>query len=173
MVIYYCEETINKRREPRGMDNYKKIIETCAAQEDKYVFESFTRKDAMELGRLIAENARRTYGTGIAVGVAVNGLKVFQYVDEGATIHNAEWLDRKIATVTQFHKSSLRVWAEFEDAGITLEGERLNPYQFALCGGGFPLTVRGAGVIGVIAASGLPHLDDHQVLIDALEEFIR
>ena len=153
------------------MEDYRKIIETCAAQEERYVFESFTRENAMELGKMIAETARETYGTGIAVGVAVNGLKVFQYVDEGATIHNAEWLDRKIATVTQFHKSSLRVWAEFEDKGITLAGERLNPYQFALCGGGFPLAVKGAGVIGVIAASGLPHLDDHQILIDVLEKW--
>ena len=155
------------------MDNYKKIIETCTAQEEKYIFDSFTRKDAMKLGGMIVEAARETYGTGIAVGIAINGLKVFQYVDEGATIHNAEWLDRKIATVTQFHKSSLRVWAEFEDQGITLEGERLNPYQFALCGGGFPLTVRGAGVVGVIAASGLPHLEDHQVLVDTLEKWMK
>ena len=155
------------------MDNYKKIIETCTAQEEKYIFDSFTRKDAMKLGGMIAEAARETYGTGIAGGIAINGLKVFQYVYEGATIHNAEWLDRKIATVTQFHKSSLRVWAEFEDQGITLEGERLNPYQFALCGGGFPLTVRGAGVVGVIAASGLPHLEDHQVLVDTLEKWMK
>lgn len=154
------------------MDDYKKIIKACAEQEEQFVFDSFSREDAMELGRLIAEAARERYGAGIASGVVINGVKVFQFVDEGATVHNAEWLDRKILTVTQLGKSSLRVWAEYSDKGITLEDEHLDPFDFALCGGGFPLTIKGVGVVGAFAASGLTHEEDHQVILDALEKFI-
>ena len=37
-----------------------------------------------------------------------------------------------------------------------------------LAGGGFPVTVKGAGVIGVIAVSGLPERQDHGVVVAAL-----
>ncbi len=37
-----------------------------------------------------------------------------------------------------------------------------------LAGGGFPVTVKGAGIIGVIAVSGLPERQDHGVIVDAL-----
>ena len=42
----------------------------------------------------------------------------------------------------------------------------------ACCGGGFPLTVKNAGVIGTICVSGLPHLEDHKLIVDALEQYL-
>lgn len=152
------------------MEDLKVIHETCITQEEKYVFDSFSRKDAWKLGRILIDTAEK-YEGGVAVGIILNGLKVFQYVTEGATVHNTQWLDRKVNTVTQFHKSSLRVYCDYTMKGITLEGERLDPMDFALCGGGFPLTIKGVGVVGAIAVSGLPHLDDHQVIVDALEQW--
>ena len=41
-----------------------------------------------------------------------------------------------------------------------------------LAGGGFPVTVKGAGVIGVIAVSGLPEREDHGVVVAALCEHL-
>lgn len=152
------------------MEDLKGILQSCKEQEEIYVFESFSRKDAWKFGTLLVETAEK-YEGGVAVGIVQNGLKVFQFVTEGATKHNTQWLDRKVNTVTQFHKSSLQVYCDYKMRGITLEGERLNPMDFALCGGGFPLTVKGIGVVGAIAVSGLPHLDDHQVIVDALEKW--
>ena len=152
------------------MEDLKMIQQTCKKQEETYVFESFSRADAWKLGEMLVEAAGK-YDGGVAVGIVLNGLKVFKFVTEGATRHNTQWLDRKVNLVTQFHKSSLHVYTDFELKGITLEGERLDPMNFAMCGGGFPLTVKGVGVVGAIAVSGLPHLDDHQVIVDALEKW--
>jgi uncharacterized protein (UPF0303 family) len=149
------------------MEDLKELQIKCEEQEATYQFSSFSRDDAWLLGGMLID-AAKGYDGGVAVGIVLNGLKVFQFVTEGATRHNTQWLDRKVNLVTQFHKSSLHVYADFELKGITLEGERLDPMEFAMCGGGFPLTVKGVGVVGAIAVSGLPHLEDHQVIIDAL-----
>ena len=43
--------------------------------------------------------------------------------------------------------------------------------KFTTYGGGFPLTIRNCGVVGSICVSGLEHTKDHQVIIDALNEY--
>jgi uncharacterized protein (UPF0303 family) len=40
--------------------------------------------------------------------------------------------------------------------------------EFASHGGAFPLTVKGAGVIGVVTVSGLPQRQDHEFVVEAL-----
>ena len=52
-------------------------------------------------------------------------------------------------------------------------GEGLDIAEYVLAGGGFPVTVKGAGVIGVIAVSGLPEREDHNVVVDALCDHLR
>lgn len=150
--------------------DYQEIIQSSTTQEGRYQFLTFGREDALRLGTLLCEAAKR-YTQGIAVAIEINGLRVFQHVTEGAGRHNVVWLQRKVNTVNQFGKSSLRVWAEFAQNNVTMEDERLPAMDFAMCGGGFPLNVRGVGQVGVIAVSGLPHLDDHQIIVDALAEF--
>lgn len=152
------------------MENFKELQQMCEEQEAIYQFPAFGREDAWKLGGMLLEAAKK-YEEGVAIGIVLNGLTVFQFVTEGATRHNVEWLERKANLVTQFHKSSLRVYAEFELKKITMEGERLDPMKFAMCGGGFPLTVKGVGVVGAIAVSGLPHLDDHKVIVNALQQW--
>lgn len=147
------------------------LLETCTRQEEAFQFDRFTREDALQLGLKLHENAKK-YGGGVAIEITINGLSVFRYVPEGAGRNNLDWLARKANTVTVFGRSSLGVMAQFEAAGITAADEKLDERAFALGGGGFPLKIRGTGVIGVIAVSGLPHLDDHQLIVDTLRQVL-
>ncbi len=45
--------------------------------------------------------------------------------------------------------------------------------EYACCGGGFPLNIKKAGVVGTICVSGLPHLEDHQLIVDSLREYLK
>lgn len=153
------------------MNDSSVLLQACERQENLYQFDRFTREDALNLGLKLHENAKK-YEAGVAIEITINGLSVFRYLPEGTCYHNIEWLERKANTVTQFEMSSLRVMAKFDVAGISYEDEKLDPYAFALGGGGFPLTIRGVGVIGVIAVSGLAHMEDHQLVVDTLAEFI-
>ena len=60
---------------------------------------------------------------------------------------------------------------KLEDAGETFADRKLDPNEYA-AGGGFPIRLRGTGVIGSICVSGYPdHVDDHQLIINTLEEY--
>lgn len=145
----------------------QEIMELCRRQEAQYQFTTFSRADALALGLKLTENAKG-FAQGVAVRIVMNGLTVFQYLPEGAEMNNAIWMDRKIRTVTQFGHASLYVMAEL---GGDPTDQKLDANQYALCGGGFPLIVRGVGMVGVITVSGLPHLDDHQLIISTLAEW--
>ncbi|MGE4548222.1 MAG: heme-degrading domain-containing protein [Intestinibacillus sp.] len=153
------------------MNDFSTLLQACERQESLYQFDRFTREDALKLGLKLNENAEK-YPEGVAIEITINGLSVFRYLPEGANAHNAAWLNRKINTVTRFEMSSLRLMAKFEVNGLNCESEKIDPDSVALGGGGFPLILRGTGVVGVIAVSGLPHMDDHQLIVDTLAEYI-
>lgn len=143
------------------------ILEMCRQQEAQFQFDRFTRADALALGLKLTENAKK-YEPGVAVRIVMNGVTVFQYLPEGAELNNAIWMDRKVRTVSQFGHASLYVMAELN--GDPAE-QKLEANDYALGGGGFPLLIRGVGMVGVITVSGLPHMDDHQLIIDTLTEW--
>ena len=44
--------------------------------------------------------------------------------------------------------------------------------EFACLGGGFPLILKGTGVVGCVCCSGLPHETDHQIVADTIARFL-
>ena len=136
-----------------GQMNWADIAAACAEEEERFQFESFSRQDALKLGLKLAEAARE-YSAGVAIEITINGLSVFRYFPEGTTLDNSLWLARKARTVTLTGVSSL------------------HPNEYAFGGGGFPLILRGVGMIGVIAVSGLTHMEDHMLVTDTLDEVL-
>lgn len=147
------------------------VAQICAKEEEELQFTRFSRADALALGLLIAENAKE-YEQGVAIEITVNGLTVFRYFPEGTMHDNELWLRRKYNTVTLTGKSSLHALADLEVSGETPEDRKLDHKDYAFGGGGFPIILRGTGMVGVAAVSGLTHWQDHVLVSDSIRQFL-
>ena len=142
------------------------------AQEERLVFDAFGHDDAWRLGSLLVEMAR---GRGAAVSVEIRrgAQQLFHYALAGTSADNDAWLARKCAVVERYAESSFLVGARFRAKGRTFEdSSRLDADRYAAHGGAFPIRLRGTGVVGAVAVSGLPQAEDHALVVEALERYL-
>lgn len=143
-----------------------------AEQESTLQFTSFTNTDALALGSQLVAAAQERNAP-VAIEIRRNGHQLFKVALPGATPDNDGWIARKAAVVQRFGHSSLYVRTMCEVEGTSLEETYgLNPAEYAAHGGAFPVIVRSVGPVGVIVVSGLPQLEDHQLIIDVLSDFL-
>ena len=142
------------------------------AEERELVFERFTNDDALELGLLLVEKARARQ-LAVAIDVERGGQRLFHFAAAGTTPDNAAWIERKKNLVKRVFRSSYAVGLKLSAEGKTLS-ERLGiPAEtFAAHGGCFPIIVKNAGCIGTVTVSGLPQKDDHDLVVEAIREFL-
>ena len=153
------------------MNKKEEFLQACIAQEQKYQFDFFSRDDVWELGCDLVE-ATRSFEGPLAVEIDLNGVMVFRYYPAGTCAYHEQWLQRKRRTVCLTEKSSLRVFAELDAKGASMQQEMLlDPKDYANCGGGFPIRLRGGCMIGFIGVSGLEHTRDHAALLAGLDRF--
>lgn len=147
-------------------------IETIRRQEATLVFDSFDEATAFSIGSAIRERGLAE-NMPIAIDIRTFDRPLFYAALPGSNASNPDWARRKINVVKRFLKSTYRMVLEQQRPDRTFKiGEGLDIADYVLAGGGFPITVKGAGVIGVIAVSGLPERDDHGVVVDALCGFL-
>ncbi|MFF9619997.1 heme-degrading domain-containing protein [Streptomyces griseosporeus] len=157
---------------PRVRPELTPGIEELEAQERRLVFRQFTHDDAWALGSLLVGMARDRQAP-VAVDIHRAGQQLFHAALPGSTPDNDAWIQRKRRVVERYGASSYLVGARFRAKGTTFEeSSRLDPDVYAAHGGSFPLTVEGVGVIGAVTVSGLPQLQDHRFVVEALEEFL-
>ncbi|MEQ1770967.1 MAG: heme-degrading domain-containing protein [Devosia sp.] len=145
-------------------DDLKRVIE----QEAGLVFDRFDEDVAFAIGSYAREAGRR-FDKGIVAGVYLWDRTLFYGATAGATEGNRSWVERKTKLVKLVHKSSYRVVLERGDKPRALEpGWGLEPKDYALAGGAFPIVLRGLGIIGTVAVSGLHERDDHEIAPEAI-----
>lgn len=153
-------------------DQVIKDIELYKKQEALLQFNKFTYEDALSIGLMISEYGKNN-NLPIAIDITVNGYQVFRYGLPGTTLNNDLWLKRKIRTVNTLQISSLHVNALLELGDQKLKEDwLLDDEMYAYVGGGFPIIVKGTGVIGSICVSGRPHKEDHQIIVEALSKYL-
>lgn len=147
-------------------------VEELEAQERRLVFRRFTHEDAWELGSLLVRTARERHAP-VAIDIHRGGQQLFHAALPGSTPDNDAWIARKRRVVERYGSASYLVGARHRAKGTTFEeSSRLDPDTYAAHGGSFPITVVDVGVIGAVTVSGLPQLQDHRMVVEALERFL-
>jgi uncharacterized protein (UPF0303 family) len=139
-------------------------------EEEELVFTNFDHHDAWRLGSLIANRALASE-YGVAIDIRRHNLVLFRCVLPGATSDQEEWIRRKSNSVLRFEHSTAFLTERFWDRD-PLGGGWLEPGDYTLAGGSFPVRVRGAGVIGAVTASGLSSDEDHQLVVDGIRNYL-
>lgn len=148
-------------------------IRVLAMQEEILQFSHFTNEDAWELGSLMVTEAARNH-LPVVISIRLNqGYTLFQYAFKGTSYNNEQWMARKQNTVRSMEMSSLRFFMMLKKNGETLEEYGLNEKEYVARGGGFPIRVAGAGVIGSVLVSGLDHMADHEFVSACMSKYLQ
>lgn len=143
-------------------------IERVKLQEATLVFDAFDEATAFAVGSRVRTMALAEKMP-VIVDIRTWGRPLFYAAMPGSNASNPDWARRKINVVKRYLRSTYRMVLEQQRPDRTFKvGEGLDISDYVLAGGGFPVTVKGAGVIGVIAVSGLPERQDHEVVVEAL-----
>lgn len=148
------------------------LLERCIDEEQSLRFTSFSHRDALYVGNEIIRLMEERHQA-VAIEIFINGLKVFCYYPDGTGKFHEKWLGWKRNTVETLEKSSLHVFAELEEKNTDMLSENnLSVSQYAVCGGGFPIFLKNGCMVGTICVSGLPHLQDHDILVTAIHNYL-
>ncbi|MEU8549567.1 heme-degrading domain-containing protein [Streptomyces roseoverticillatus] len=150
-------------------------MEEVAALEEterRLTLDRFGNDDAWRLGSLLVGLARKR-DAAVTIGIRRGAQQLFHCALPGTSADNDAWIARKCRVVERYGESSFLVGARFRAKGRTFEeSSRLDPDRYAAHGGAFPLHVRGTGVVGAVAVSGLPQAEDHALVVEGLERFL-
>lgn len=135
-------------------------------QEQELVLAEFDEKVAFKLGSAIRDRALAE-GLALVVDIRTWDRQMFFAATAGTSADNAEWVRRKINSVRRFQRASYRLVLERGEAPFSPQSGA-DPADYVIAGGGFPIRVKGAGIIGCLTISGLPGRSDHGVAVAAL-----
>ena len=139
-------------------------------QEIELVLPAFDEAVAFDIG--VAVRARAlAEGLALVVDLRSWDRQLFFAATPGTSADNAEWVRRKSNSVRRFQRASYRLVLERGEAPFGPQ-TGADPADYVIAGGGFPLRVPGAGIVGALTVSGLPGRQDHGVVVDALCDYL-
>ena len=155
------------------MENYEDILSELKRHEEELQFTDFTNETALALGLSFVETAQKEQKA-FTIDICRNGQQLFHYACPGTSSDNDAWVKRKNNVVNRYNHSSYYMGTLHRAQGTTFEEKsRLDPGEYAAHGGAFPVIVKNVGVVGTVTVSGLPQVEDHELVVRVLGEFLR
>lgn len=153
--------------------DYETLLEKLKDQEKTLQFTYFNCETALDLGMALINNAK-AIGRPLTIDISKNGMQLFHYAFEGSCLDNENWIIRKNRVVQRFNKSSYYVGQRLESLGKTIEEKYgISSSLYAPYGGAFPIIIKNTGVIGSITVSGLHQGEDHDLVVNTIEEYLK
>lgn len=150
----------------------EQLLKELENQEKELQFEHFSNTDAINLGMIVYEIAKRE-SLPITVDITRGGQQLFHLSMPGTAPDNDFWIQRKIKLVNRIQHSSFYIGRRLLSQGQTLEeGYELNHFEYAAHGGCFPIVINGSGMIGTLTVSGLEQSLDHSLAVRAIRQFL-
>ena len=148
-------------------------LEDIAFQESDLHLTRFDADTVWRLGRWLVEKVRHE-NLPVAVSLTRGGQRIFHFANDGTSLDNDTWLDRKTRTVYRFGHSSLYMGRKLAAASATPQQKyNVSESRYSFHGGAFPVFVKNVGLVGVLAVSGLAQEDDHALAVEALRAFLK
>lgn len=126
---------------------------------------------ALELGHILVSLARER-DLPVVIDIRDGNRCFFHAGLPGSAAQNDNWARRKSNLALYTGKASLLVTQAFAAKGRTLEDEGLSPTDYATSGGAVPIKL-GATMVAVATVSGLPAVEDHRLVVEALRLLVR
>jgi uncharacterized protein (UPF0303 family) len=147
------------------------MLEQIENLEKQYVFDKFDRTTAYAIGTMMANKAINQ-NLPITIEVYLNDMVVYRYSHTGSQPINMNWSIRKRNSVLMFGHSTMWLNEKLKgDYALLSARYGLNSEDYTLLEGSFPILTQ-SGVIGAISVSGLKPQEDHQIIVDTLNEFL-
>lgn len=149
-----------------------KLIETLQRQEQLLIFPHFNEETAHAIGTALYVRAK-AQNAPVVIEIRSSTRRFYFAALPGSTPENDNWARRKANSVLQCHAASMLVGARLEAEGRSQWPDAvLELKDYSVHGGAFPVRVKDSGVVAVIAVSGLPSREDHDMIVCVLREYL-
>jgi len=142
-------------------------IAELEAEAARLILPRFDEGVALDLGLRLVDLARAR-GLPVVIDIRDAARTYFHAAMPGSAPLNDHWARRKSATVLVMHEASLLVGRRNAAKGETLARHGLDTAMHADHGGAVPLRVAGGVVVAVATVSGLPQVEDHRLVVEAI-----
>jgi len=149
------------------------LLKSLLQEEEDLQFTYFNEETAWQIGCWLVEHAVREK-LRITIDIMRGEHQIFHASRPGTSADNDEWVKRKVRLVYRFGHSSFYIGQSLKSKGKTIEQNYLlSESEYAPHGGCFPVIVKGTGVVGTITVSGLPQEEDHQIVVQAIRNYLK
>jgi uncharacterized protein (UPF0303 family) len=157
--------------QPEG--SLEALIARVEAEIRELRFPGFSPDDALNLGLLLVELGKER-SLPIAIDITKGEQTLFHVALPGATPDNGHWIRAKRRTAARYEVPSLLVGLRGRLRGGRIEDNAwFDEGRYAAHGGSFPVYVEGVGAVATVTVSGLPQLQDHDLVVEAMRGVLR
>ena len=137
------------------------------AEEARLILPDFDEAVACRLGAALVTLAQLR-NLPVVISIRSTGRTYFHAALPGSSANNDNWARRKSNTALMMGRASLIVGMKNAERGRSVASEGLAEADYADHGGAVPLRVAGAGIVAVATVSGLPSVEDHRLVVEAI-----
>ena len=137
------------------------------AEEARLILPAFDETVACRLGAALV-NLGQVRNLPVVINIRSAGRTYFHAALPGSSANNDRWAHRKSNVALMMGRASLIVGMRNAEHGRSIASEGLSETDYADHGGAVPLRVAGAGIVAVATVSGLPSVEDHRLVVEAI-----